>query len=112
MIGEEPSPPTEVIGREEPIPTTIEEELDEVKGQRVEILPADGVAWYITPESTTQSWTEVGGECSAIMLKKLASNCWSQLAPSQEFHPGARAACWYNGCCCCGCGPDRRLGDA
>jgi hypothetical protein len=40
-------------------------------------------------ESATQSWTEVGGEWSAMVLKELASDCWSQLAPSQGFHPGA-----------------------
>jgi hypothetical protein len=37
--------PTEVIGREEPLPTTIDEGLDKAKGRRVEILPTDGVEW-------------------------------------------------------------------
>jgi hypothetical protein len=45
-----------------------------------------------------------------MVLKELASDCWSQLASSQEFHPGAGAAYWYSGCC--GSGPDRRLADA
>jgi hypothetical protein len=95
-----------VIRREEALPTAIEEGLDEAKGQRVEILPTDGVVWCVTPEFATQSWTEVGGGWSTMELKELASNCWSQLAPSQVFHPGPGAACWYNGRCCC-CGPDR-----
>jgi hypothetical protein len=93
----------EVIGREEPLPTMIEEGLDEAKGRRVKILPTDGVVWCITLESTTQSWIEVGGGWSAMELKELASDFWSQPALSQEFHPGPTVACWYNGCyCCCG----------
>jgi hypothetical protein len=47
--------PTEVIGRDEPLPTTIEEGLDEDKRRRVEILPTDGVVWCVTSESATQS---------------------------------------------------------
>jgi hypothetical protein len=39
------------------------------------------------------------------VLKELASDCWSQPAPSQGFHPGAGAACSYSGCCCYCCGP-------
>jgi hypothetical protein len=45
-----------------------------------------------------------------MVLKELVSDYWSQLAPRQEFHPRDGVACWYSGCC--GCGPDRRLGDA
>jgi hypothetical protein len=101
-----------VIGREETLLTTIEERLDKAKGRRVEILPADGVVWCVTSESATQSWTEVGGGWSAMVLKELTSDYWSQLASSQGFHNGAGVACWYSGCCCCGCGLDRRLGDA
>jgi len=44
-----------------------------------------------------------------MVLKELASDYWSQLTPSQGFHPGAGAACWYSSCCC---GLDRRPGDA
>jgi hypothetical protein len=29
----------------------------------------------VTPESTTQSWTEEWGEWSAMVLKELASDC-------------------------------------
>jgi hypothetical protein len=99
-----------MIRSEEPLPTTIMQGLDEAKGRRVEILPTDGVAWCVALESATQSWTEVGGGCvalesatqswtevgggwSTLVLKELASDCWSQLAPSQGFHPGAGAAC-------------------
>jgi hypothetical protein len=64
-----------VIGREEPLPTTIDEGLDEAKGQRVEILPSDRVVWCVTPESATQSWTEVGDGWSTMELKELASDC-------------------------------------
>jgi hypothetical protein len=79
---------TEVIGREEPLPTTIEEGLDETKGRRVEILLTDGVVWCVTSETATQSWTEVGGGWSTMELKELASNCWSQLVLRQGFHHG------------------------
>jgi hypothetical protein len=103
--------PTEVIEREESLPTTIEGGLDEVKGRRVEILPIDGVVWCVAPESATQSWIEVGGGWNAIELKELASDCWSQPAPSQGFHPRPGAAYGYNDCCCCW-GPDRGSGDA
>jgi hypothetical protein len=67
--------PTEVIGREEPLPTTIDEGLDESKGRRVEILPTDELVWCIALESATQSWTEVGGGWSTMVLKELASDC-------------------------------------
>jgi hypothetical protein len=102
--------PTVMIGREEPLPTMIDEGLDEVKGRRVEILSTDGVVWCVASESATQSWTEVGGGWSAMVLKELANDCWSHLAPSKGFHPGVGAACWYNGWCCCG--SERRSGDA
>jgi hypothetical protein len=49
--------------------------LDEAKGQRVEILPTDGVVWCVASESATQSWTEVGGGWSAMVLKELANGC-------------------------------------
>jgi hypothetical protein len=75
----------------------IEDGLDETKEQGVEILSTDGVVWCIVLESTTQSWTEVGGGWSAMELKELASDCWSQLAPSQGFHPRSSVACWCNG---------------
>jgi hypothetical protein len=100
-----------VIGREEPLPITIEEGLDEVKGRRDEILPTDGVVWCVEMESATQSWTKVGGGWSDMELKELASDCWSQLTPSQGFHSGSGVACWYNDCCCCCCGPEKRSGD-
>jgi hypothetical protein len=59
--------PTEVIGREEPLPTTIDEGLYEFKGRglKLKILPAKGVVWCEAPESATQFWTEVGGGWSA-----------------------------------------------
>jgi hypothetical protein len=50
-----------VIEKEEPLPTMIDEGLDEFKGRVLEILPADGVVWCDAPESATQSWTEAGG---------------------------------------------------
>jgi hypothetical protein len=71
----------------------IEEGLDEAKGRRVEILPADGVVWCVAPEFVTQFWTEVGGGRSVMVLKELASDCWSQLASRQGFHPWAGVAC-------------------
>jgi hypothetical protein len=46
-----------------------------------------------------------------MVLKELVSDCWSQLASSQGFHPGAGVACWYSGYYYCCCGPHRRLGD-
>jgi hypothetical protein len=55
----------------------IEEGLDEAKGRRLEILPTDVVVWCVVPESATQSWTEEGGEWSAMVLKELSSDCWS-----------------------------------
>jgi hypothetical protein len=55
----------------------IEEGLDEAKGRRVEILPVDGMVWCVAPESATQSWTEVGGRWSTMVLKEWASDCWS-----------------------------------
>jgi hypothetical protein len=67
----------------------------------VKILPTDGVVWCVALESATQSWTEVGGGWSAMVLKEWASDCWSQPAPTQGFQPseGAGAACWYSSCC-------------
>jgi hypothetical protein len=47
--------PTDVIVREEPLHTTIEEGLDEAKGRRVKILPTNGVVWCVALESVTQS---------------------------------------------------------
>jgi hypothetical protein len=82
MVREEPSPPSEVTRREEPLPTTIDEGFDEFKGRKVEILPTDGAVWCVVPESATQSWTEVGGGWSAMVLKEWVSDCWSQLAPT------------------------------
>jgi hypothetical protein len=41
------------MGREEPLPTTIDEGLDELKGQGLEILLAEGVVWCEVPESAT-----------------------------------------------------------
>jgi hypothetical protein len=64
-----------VIRREEPLPTMIDEGLNEAKGQRVEILPTDVVVWCIMSESATQSWTEVRGGWSVMVLKELASDC-------------------------------------
>jgi hypothetical protein len=62
----------------------------------VEILLTDGVVWCVTLESATQSWTKVGGGWSAMMLKELASNCWSQPTPAQGFQlgKGAGSTCW------------------
>jgi hypothetical protein len=71
-----------VIGREEPLPTTIDEEFDEFKGRSVEILSTDGVVWCVVSELATQSWTEVGGGWSTMVLKELASDCWSQPVPT------------------------------
>jgi hypothetical protein len=64
--------PTEVIGREEPLPTMIDEGVDEFKGRGLEILPAKVVVWCEAPESATQSWTELGGSWSVMVLKELA----------------------------------------
>jgi hypothetical protein len=64
-----------VIEREESLPITIDEGLDEAKGRRVEILPTDRVVWCVVSESATQSWTEVGGGWSAMVLKELTSDC-------------------------------------
>jgi hypothetical protein len=72
-----------VIGREELLPTTIDEGLDEFKGGGLKVLPAEGVVWCEAPESATQSWTEVGGGWGA-MVKEFASDCWSQPAPFQD----------------------------
>ena len=91
--------PTEVTGRVEPSPTTIDEGLAEFKGRSLDILPTDGVVWCNAPESTTQSLTELRGGCNAMVLKELASDCWSQPGPFQGAQPGAGAsvACWYIG---------------
>jgi hypothetical protein len=51
--------------------------IEQCKGRRVELLLTDGVVWSIALESATQYWTEVGGEWSAMVLKELASDCWS-----------------------------------
>jgi hypothetical protein len=84
-----------MIGRDEPLPTTIDEGCDGFKGRRVEILPTDGVVWCVALKSATQSWTELGGGWSALMLKECASDCWSQPTPTQGFQLGERegAAC-------------------
>jgi hypothetical protein len=47
--------------------------------------------WSIAPESATQSWTEVGGGWSAMVLKEWASDYWSQPALTQGFQPGEGA---------------------
>jgi hypothetical protein len=84
-----------VIEREEPLPTTIDEVLDEFKGRGLEILPAEGVVWCEVPKSATQSWSEVGGHWSAMALKEFMNNCWSQPMPFLDVHPreGTSAAC-------------------
>jgi hypothetical protein len=83
-----------VIEREEPLPTTIDG-LDEFKGRGLEILPTEGVVWCEASESATQSWTEVGGGWSAMVLKEFVSDCWSQLAPFQDVHPGEGTSAAY-----------------
>jgi hypothetical protein len=65
----------EVIGRDESLPTIIDEGLDEAKGRRVKILSIDGVVWCVMTEFATQSWTEIGGGWSAMKLKELGSDC-------------------------------------
>jgi hypothetical protein len=74
----------------------IDEGFDEFKERGVEILPTDGVVWCVALESATQSWTEVGGGWSAMVLKEWASDCWSQPALTQGFQlgEGAGVACW------------------
>jgi hypothetical protein len=49
----------------------------------VEILLTDGVVWCIASELATQSYTEVGGGWSDMVLKEWASDYWSQPAPTQ-----------------------------
>jgi hypothetical protein len=55
----------------------IDEGFDEFKGRGVEIIPTDGVVWCVASESAIQSWTEVRGGWSAMVLKEWASDCWS-----------------------------------
>ena len=59
----------------------MEEGLEEFKGRVWEILPAEEVEWCEAPESATQSWVEGGGGVSAMVLKELANDCWSQPGP-------------------------------
>jgi hypothetical protein len=70
-----------VIGREEPLPTTIDEGLDEFKRRGLEILAAEGVVLCDALESAIQSWTKVGGGWSAMVLKEFVSDYWSQPVP-------------------------------
>jgi hypothetical protein len=81
----------------------IDEGVDKFKGRGLEILPAEGVVWCDAPKSATQSWTEVEGGWSTMVLKEFTSDYWSQLMPCQDVQPGEAigAAYWYSGCCCC-----------
>jgi hypothetical protein len=63
--------PTEVTGRAEPFPTTMEDGREGWGGEVEDRIPASGVVWYEAPESATQSETEVGG-ASVIVEKELA----------------------------------------
>jgi hypothetical protein len=87
--------PIEVIGREESLPTTINEGLDEFKGRCLEIIPTEGIVWCEASESATQSYTEVGAGLSTMVLKEFTSDCWSQPIPFEDVQPrdGTCAAC-------------------
>jgi hypothetical protein len=76
-----------VIGKVEPLPTMMDEGLEEFKGRGLEILPIEGVVWCEAPESATQSLIELWGGCSAMVLKEFMSDCWSQPAPFQGAQP-------------------------
>jgi hypothetical protein len=66
-----------VIRREEPLPTMIDEGLDEFKGRGFEILLVEVEVWCEVPEFAAQTWTEVGGGWSAMVLKEFTSDNWS-----------------------------------
>jgi hypothetical protein len=64
--------PTEVTGRADPLPTTMDEGSVEVGG-RIEVkLPTSEVVWLKVPESATQSVTARG--VKAMVLKKLTND--------------------------------------
>jgi hypothetical protein len=65
--------PTEVIGRTDPLPTTMNEDIEKLGGQKREMLAGSGVVWFDALESVTHSLSE-GGIWSVIVLKELASN--------------------------------------
>jgi hypothetical protein len=64
--------PTEVIGRADPLPTTMDEGSVEVGGRTEVKLLASKVVWLEAPESTTQSVTARG--VKVIVLKELTSD--------------------------------------
>jgi hypothetical protein len=68
---------TDVTGRMNPLPTTMDEGTTGLGGQKREMLLRSGVVWFNAPESVTHSVSE-GGVWSVIVLKELASDCWSQ----------------------------------
>jgi hypothetical protein len=80
-----------VTERATPLPTMIDEGSVELGGRTIVKLPAFEVVWLEASESMTYSVT-VGG-VKAMVLKELASECWSQV-PMQGDHVGD-ATCWW-----------------
>jgi hypothetical protein len=62
-----------VIGRADPLPTTMDEGSVKVGGRTEDKLPAFEVVWLEAPESATQSMTAEG--VRAMVLKELANDC-------------------------------------
>jgi hypothetical protein len=55
----------------------IDEGPDEFKGRGFEILLVEVEVWCEVPEFAAQSWTEVGGGWSTMVLKEFTSDNWS-----------------------------------
>jgi hypothetical protein len=64
---------TEVIGRADPLQTTMDEGSVEVGGRTEDKLPTSEVVWLEASESATQSVTAAG--VKAMVLKELANDC-------------------------------------
>jgi hypothetical protein len=75
--------PVAVTGSKAPLPTMIDEGVDELGKERVEIVPASAVMCDPAPESAYHS---DGGGCWSVMVLKLcASVSWFHAPPWTGF---------------------------
>jgi hypothetical protein len=68
--------PTKVIGRMDPLPTTMDGGTTILGGRTREMLSGLGVVWFDAPESVTH-FVSAGDVWSVIVLKESASDYWS-----------------------------------
>jgi hypothetical protein len=83
--------PMAVTGSNAPLPTMIDEGVDEFGREMVEILPASAVMCELAPESAYHS--DGAGGVSVMVLKFCTRESWFHAPPCAEFQ-GAGCDTW------------------